>query len=290
MAVMNVYDSFLDWPKGTDIKAIRIYQTYPMSVPSFGHPHETGKRIRQARDSVNLARRIVGTVPVESDGSAHFTVPALRELYFQALDKDGLAIQSMRSGTWVQPGERLVCQGCHEPKNSAIAQPKKLPMALKRPPSVPKPDVDGTSPFSYPRLVQPVLDKKCVSCHEKGVNGKKGPPLGREIVTLPLEGPQPKLFFKGSRTKVYRSYASLIDEYAFTSYGNSYRTIPGKFGALASKLYEILSKDHHGLKLTREEMYRITVWLDSASNFYGVYSREGGEVQLNGGIAYPTLE
>jgi hypothetical protein len=278
---MNVYESLLDWPEGTDIKALRIYQIYPMPMPSRGHPHETGKRIRQAGDSVNLARRVIGTVPVESDGSAYFTVPALKELYFQALDKNGMAIQSMRSATWVQPGERLVCQGCHEPKNRAIAQPKKVAIALKRPPSVPKPDVDGTSPFSYPRLVQPVLDKKCVSCHEKGVKGKKGPPLDREIVTLRL---------RRSPTKVYRSYASLIEKYAFIDYTNHYRTIPGIFGARASRLYEILSKDHHGLKLTSEEMYRITVWLDSMSNFYGVYSKEGGEAQLRGEVVYPTLE
>ena len=280
MAVMNVYDSLKPWPENTEIKALRIYQTYPMAVPSGGPPHETGRRVAEASDSVNLARRIIGTVPVEKDGSAHFTVPALRELYFQALDKDGLAVQSMRSATWVQPGETLVCQGCHEPKHTAIAPPKTFATALKRKPSIPKPDVDGTNPFSYPRLVQPVLDKKCVACHEKGVNGKKGPPLDHTIV-------------KDKRlknTQVYRSYQSLIHNYAFLSYGDGYRTTPGKFGAKASKLYEILIKGHHGVKLTEEEMHRITVWLDSTSNFYGVYSKERGEAQLRGEEVWPTLE
>jgi hypothetical protein len=280
MAVMNVYDSLMAWPEGTEIKALRIYQTYPAAVPSGRPPHETGRRIKEAHDSVNLARRIIGTVPVEEDGSAHFIVPAMRELYFQALDKNGLAVQSMRSATWVQPGETLLCQGCHEPKHKAIAPPKKVALTLRRPPSVPKPDVDGTNPFSYPRLVQPVLDRKCVSCHEQEVDGKKPIPLDRSIVTARLPRP----------TKVFRSYDSLIHNYAFWSYGDHYRTIPGKFGARASKLYEILKNGHYDVELTDEEMHRITVWLDSLSNFYGVYEKEGGEAQLRGEVVYPTLE
>ena len=275
MAVMNVYDSLLPWPEGTEIKALRIYQTFPCSVPSGRPPHETGRRIAEAGDSVNLARRVLGTVPVEKDGSAYFSVPALKELYFQALDEKGLAVQSMRSATWVQPGENLTCQGCHEPRSRAPLARKDLPLALRRDPSTPKPDVDGTDPFSYPRLVQPVLDKHCVDCHQRE---KAAPPLDREIVKWGRGG-----------TRVYRSYENLID-HAFWRYGDHYRTIPGKFGAKASKLYPLLTEGHYDVKLSEEEMHRITVWLDSVSNFYGVYEKEGGEAQLRGEVAHPTLE
>ena len=205
----------------------------------------------------------------------------MKEVYFQALDENGCAVQSMRSATWVQPGEQLTCIGCHEPKNRAPSRTLN-PMAVKalqRPPSIPEPDVDGTNPFSYPRLVQPVLDKHCVSCHEKKKE-KGAPPLDREVVTIKIRRP----------TKVYRSYDSLIHKYAFWNYGDTYRTTPGKFGALASKLYPMLRDGHHGVKLTDAEMHRIIVWLDSVSNFYGVYEKEGGEIQLAGGIAHPTLE
>jgi len=275
MAVMNVYDSLLPWPEGTNIKALRIYQTFPCSVPSGRPPHETGRRIAEASDSVNLARRILGTVPVEPDGSAYFKVPALKEVYFQALDEQGLAVQSMRSATWVQPGESLTCQGCHEPQSRAPLSRNNPPLALQRAPSTPKPDVDGTDPFSYPRLVQPVLDKHCVDCHQRE---KDAPPLDREIVQWGRRG-----------TRVYRSYQNLID-HAFWRYGDHYRTIPGKFGAKASKLYPLLVEGHYDVKLTAEEMHRITVWLDSVSNFYGVYEKEGGEAQLRGEVAHPTLE
>jgi len=280
MAVMDVYDSLKPWPEGTKIKALRIYQIFSMSCPSGRPPHETGRRINSAGDSVNLARRVIGTVPVENDGSAYLKIPALKEVYFQALDENGCAVQSMRSATWVQPGEKLSCIGCHEPKNQAPSQSKtSVVKALQREPSIPKPDVDGTNPFSYPRLVQPVLDKNCVACHVKNKD-KGAPALDREIVKINIRRP----------TKVYRSYDSLIHKYAFWNYGDRYRTTPGKFGALASKLYPMLKKGHHDLKLSDEDMHRIIVWLDSVSNFYGVYEKEGGETQLAGGIAQPTLE
>jgi len=109
LLVMDVYDSLKPWPKDADIKAIRVYQVLPMSVPSGNgfHAHETGKRIAEAPVSVVAARRVLGTAPVESDGSAYFKVPANREVFFQALDSRGLAVQSMRSGTYLRNGEKL---------------------------------------------------------------------------------------------------------------------------------------------------------------------------------------
>ena len=51
--------------------------------------------------------------------SARFLVPALKPLLFQALDQDGFAYQTMRSTTYVQPGERIACVGCHEHQMTA---------------------------------------------------------------------------------------------------------------------------------------------------------------------------
>ncbi|MHC4636380.1 MAG: HzsA-related protein [Planctomycetota bacterium] len=275
LALVNVYDTLTPWAEEIRIKALRIYQIIPMSVPSGAPPHEMSLREPTAGDSVVLARYVLGTVPVEKDGSAHFTVPARKELFFQALDEKGLAVQSMRSATYVQPGERLVCQGCHEPRHRAPQSLERIPLAMRREPSKLKPDVDGTNPFSYPRLVQPVLDKNCVKCHAE--HPEKAPRLDRELIV------------KG-RQRWYASYHSLAPKYAFWSYGHRHRTIPGKFGANASKLYQMLKKGHHDVKLSDEEMHRITVWLDSCSIFYGVYEKEGGIAQLEGKVVFPTLE
>jgi hydrazine synthase alpha subunit-like protein/F5/8 type C domain-containing protein len=274
MALINVYDGTKPWPADTRIKSLRVYQILPMSVPSGAPPHEVGLRLPTGRDSVILARNVLGTVPIETDGSAYFTVPAGKELFFQALNEDGLAVQSMRSATYVQPGERLTCQGCHEPRHRAPKSPAQTSIALQRSPSKLKPDVEGTNPFSYPRLVQPVLDKHCVACHQE--NADKAPRLDSEVVV------------KG-RQKWYASYFSLAPKYGFWQYGDRHRTTPGKFGARASKLHAMLAKGHHDVKLSQEEMHRIDVWLDSCSVFYGVYEKEGGEAQLRGEVVKATL-
>ncbi len=272
LSVINVYESIKPWPAGTKIKEIRVLQVLPMSVPSGGPPHDTGLRIALAGDSVVPVRHVLGTAPVEEDGSAQFVVPANREMFFQALDENGLAVQSMRSATYLREGEKLVCAGCHEPKHVAPPSVKTTPLALRREPSRLKPDVDGSNPFSYPRLVQPVLDKHCVDCH--ATHKDKPMSLARE----PIVG------------NWYTSYNNLVRNYGFYDYGDNLRTTPGRFGAKASKLYEVLQKGHYDVKLSAEEMHRITLWLDCSSMFYGVYEREGGQAQLRGEVARPTLE
>ena len=282
VSIANVYESQQAWPEGTKIKALRVYQVLPMSVPSGAPPHETGLRIPQSLDSVNIARAVLGTVPVEADGSAHFTVPARRELFFQALDENGLAVTSMRSATQLQPGETLTCQGCHEPRPNAPRAQTTASLALRRAPSSLQPDVDGTNPFSYPRLVQPVLERNCVACHAKSPD--KAPRLDAE--------PLPH-----GRSRYFASYLSLAPKFGFYNYGGRdwadakwYRTTPGQFGAHASKLYALLQAGHHDVKLSPEDLHCLTVWLDSCSLFYGVYEKEGGEAQLRGEVARPTLQ
>ena len=150
---------------------------------------------------------------------------------------------------------------------------------MRRAPSEIKPDVDGTNPFSYPRLVQPVLDKYCLECHKK--NETKAPRLDSAVI------PGPSQY---GHTTYYASYVSLAPKYGFYDYHDNYRTIPGAFGARAAPLYAMLMKGHHDLKLPPEDLRRITLWLDSCSLFYGVYEKEGQELQRQGKMAKPTLE
>jgi hypothetical protein len=296
VGVANVYNTRKPFPKGTKITALRVFQVFPLSVASARITHATGYQIPQATDSINLTRAVLGTVPVEADGSVHFTIPAGKEVYFQVLDEKGLAVTSMRSGTHFQAGERTVCQGCHEPKYGVATSPsRKVTMAMKRAPSKLKADVDGTSPFSYPRLVQPVLDKHCVKCHEKNKDNKdlkvRPPSLSSKIARTTRGS------YMNPNTTYFVSYINLVPKYGYHNYGAKswsdpkwYRSTPGEFGARASKLYQMLSKGHKKVKLSPEEMHRITVWLDACSPFYGVYEKEGGEAQLRGEIAKPTLE
>jgi hypothetical protein len=298
VTVADVYKSQLPWPDGTRISALRVWQIFPLSVASAEVPHNIGVQLPEGFDSVNLARAVLGTVPVERDGSAHFKAPAGVELFFQALDADGCAVQSMRSATAFVPGEQASCLGCHEPKTGAPERPPAAtPLAMKRAPSNLTPGPEGANPFSYPRLVQPVLDARCVSCHAEKIKaarpGQNTPPrLDREIVDVPVKG------WMNKNTRYFISYVNLAAPYGFSTYGSNrdwnspkfYRTTPGAFGARASKLYALLQGGHHGVKLSGEETCRIVTWLDSVCQFYGVYEKEGGEIQLAGGLAQPTLQ
>jgi len=283
---LNVYNSLKPWPGGTRIEKLRVIQLFPKATYEMDNPN-----IGIAQES--LARGVLGTVPVEEDGSVCFTAPARKALYFQALDENGLAVQSMMSSTYVHPGERLTCQGCHEPRQGAPAQPAGTPLALQRPPSRLEPDVQGTYPLSFPRLVQPVLDKNCVACHREDETGKApdltGAPVETQFSNRSSHVPRRSRSF---RSRWSRSFLSLKG-YAYGSSGKPpdrqpVRTTPGKFGAQASKLYQMLNKGHNDLKLSDEDMHRIAVWLDCNSNFYGAY--HDTERQLQGELVPPVLE
>jgi hypothetical protein len=216
---------------------------------------------------------------VEADGSAYFRLPAGKPVYFQALDERGMAVQSMRSLTYVQPGQRLSCQGCHDHRQQAPIPPREVPLALRRPPSAIQSEADGSNPVLYPRLVQPVLDRSCVPCHRKD---PKAPDLGGEIAG---KGPWSKSYqvlapkgfwFQGGNGGVRSGV-----------HGGS-RTIPGRFGARASDLYRMLAAGHHDVKLAPEDLRRITLWIDANTNFFGAYLET--DKQARGEVVMPTVE
>jgi hypothetical protein len=276
VTVMNVYEGEFPLPKTSKITELRIVNIFPKATPSSNKPN-----IGYANQS--LARGVLGTVPVEADGSAHFKVPTGIDIYFQALDEDGMVVQTMRSGTYVHPGETLACIGCHEHKRTTPSTiGSKPPTALRRAPSDIKPGVDGSYPLSYARLVQPVLNAKCVGCHDKSSKeGKKAPNL---------HGDQ---FGKNGWSKSFEvlhgmGWGKHGGNGSIRRNGLSY-SIPNKVCARVSKLYAHLTKEDSNcdIKLTREEILRITMWIDCNSNFYGAYLEESK--QAKGEVVIPTL-
>jgi hypothetical protein len=269
VGVINVYDGLLPWPEDTRITSLRIVQVLPKTTPHADNP-------RVGYGHQKNARKVLGTVPVEADGSAWFEMPVDVPVFFQALDEDGLAVQSMRSDTYVHPGETLVCQGCHDSRTATTPPVVTQTIAMARAPSKIEPDVEGSNPFGFPRLVQPVLDRNCVPCHTKNKD-KKAPDLTRGD-------------FHKNRSHWYTSYMNLqkhafyFDNAVFTTP----RTVPGKFGARASRLYQMLAKGHHDLKLSKEDLHRITLWLDCNSDFFGAYKNT--LAQAEGKVIIPELE
>lgn len=270
LAVMNMYDSAIPWPKDTVIAALRIIQLYPKTTPAQDEP-----KIGTGHQS--LARGVVGTAPVEKDGSVYCEVPVGVPIYFQALDAKGRAIQSMCSDTYVHPGETLTCAGCHEDKrrtgSGLFAQP---PLAMRRPPSRLLPDVDGSNPVSFPRLVQPVLDRYCASCHDQEKDAPK------------LSG---TTFGDWGWSESYHALSRFVwarqgGNGSLKTEGRSY-SVPGEVGARVSSLLRLLEAGHYGVELPPEALYRITLWMDCNSVFYGAYDRL--EEQARGMRVAPSL-
>ena len=112
-----------------------------------------------------VLKRVVGTVPVDESGSVAFEAPAGVPLQFQALDQNGMAVMTMRSSAYLQPGEQAGCVGCHEPRTSSPLIQRSPPagqVVLKlEPPAGPQ----YPGGLSFAKTVQPVLDRYCIDCH-----------------------------------------------------------------------------------------------------------------------------
>ena len=203
-------------------------------------------------------KQILGTVPVAEDGSAYFAVPSDTFVYFQLLDEKGMMIQSMRSGTIVQSGERQGCVGCHEPRTSAApVAPGGSMMAVRQQPHTLEGWYGPARDFNYLREVQPVFNKYCVQCHDYGK--KAG-----EILNL-----------AGDRDLVFNtSYNELWRKKYIASIGAGPAQIQqaSSWGSRASKLIEVISKPHHDVAMDKESLDRIITWIDINAPYYPKYS------------------
>ena len=200
-------------------------------------------------------KRILGSVAVEADGSAYFTVPAEAFVYFQLLDANGMMIQSMRSGTLVQPGERTGCVGCHD--NRLAAPPHRPSMALAKPPRRLEPWHGRPRLFGFMAEVQPVLNKHCLKCHDYGGKGAKKLLLAPDR-TIGFNAAYTELWRKGYVRCVGAGPAQIQPAYSW--------------GSHASKLVAVLRGGHNNVSLSAEEMDRILTWVDLNAPYYAHYA------------------
>ena len=256
-------DYGMKMPAGTKIKWLRVIQIIPqlkavMNNPKIGHASES------------LARMPLGIVPVEQDGSVKFKAPTGKEIYFQILDERGLAVRSMRSGTYLHAGEKLICGGCHESQSTSSRAMAAAPLAFRKEHSLIKTEVaSGAVPSNWHTLAKPVLQAKCAGCH---IKENKGPDMS------------------------YDSLEEYVFHYPFRNKGfvngevvaSGSRSVPGKFGAMASPLLKYLHKSHYGVSLTADEFRRITLWMDCNGNELGAFTQI--DEQRRGAIVWPELD
>ncbi|MHC4559622.1 MAG: HzsA-related protein, partial [Planctomycetota bacterium] len=245
--VQNVYQGLEGIERGS-VKHLRI-----IGVPPKTQPHMNSPSLGVSQE--DPGKFVLGTVPVEQDGSAYFYVPSGVSVFFQALDHKGLAIQTMRSLTYVQPGQINSCIGCHESRELTPAV-NSQPLAARREPSKITPGPDGSWPLRFDRLVQPVLDKLCISCHS------------------PNSGNEKAARFTLVRENSYQNLISFADKDLEKLAFEKDMSMVGHCPARKSKLLAMLTEQggHEGVSLDSDSYNRLITWMDVYAQKLGSFS------------------
>jgi hypothetical protein len=245
--VQDVYEGLSGVPRGS-VKQLRV-----IGVPPKTQPHMNTPTIGVSKE--DPGKFVLGLAPVEADGSAHFRVPSGVPVFFQALDADGMAVQTMRSLTYVQPNQTLACIGCHESREAApvIRRP---PLAALREPSRLRPDAPGSWPLKFDELVQPVLDKQCVSCHSPQSKDAKA----ARFDLSPAKAYDALLNYGG------KDLERLVFERD--------RSFVGDCPSRKSKLMALLRAEggHEGVALDADGLRRLCVWMDTYAQRQGHFN------------------
>ena len=245
--LLDVYDGLPGVPRGT-VQRLRIIAVPAKTQPQMNRPSIGGTR-------EDPGKCVLGTAPVEPDGSAQFKMPGGVNVFFQALDAQGMAVQTMRTLAYAQPGQRLGCIGCHEPRSEAA--PNVLAAALRREPSPLTPGPHGSWPLRYDRLVQPVLDRHCVKCHS---------PKGKPEVCKKLN-----LTAAASYDALYKYGKPCLFEVIRQPYSRGH-SVPGKGAAATSVLLAHLRKGHQKVQLSADDLDRLVTWMDCYGQRQGHFS------------------
>jgi hypothetical protein len=225
------------------IKWLRIIQFLPKTTPGKNNP-------KVGAQSMATCRMSLGIVPVEADGSVYCDAPVNVPIYFQALDENQMALQSMKAVTYVHAGEQLSCVGCHESKWKAIPPLKSTPVAFTRGPSqlqeeFPGHHTDpakGAIPFNYHLLAKPALQ-------QAGYGGE------------------------------YKSYWSP---------GGGSRSIPGYVGTHQSTIGDDLVQKYTSGSINKEDFHRIVMWIDLNCNELGWH--HDVDAQRAGQVVWPEID
>ncbi len=222
--------------------------------------------------------RVLGTVPVEPDGSALFRVPANTPISIQPLDESGKTMQLMRSWFVGMPGEMVSCVGCHERSRDAASLSNAL--ALRREPSEIKPWRGPTRGFAFSREVQPVLDRYCAGCHSPEAGPRFRPEAMPDLRGVAVKGWASMIPGNGGGDSGHFSvaYAELVRYVRRPGIESGMHMLnPMEFQADTTELVQMLAKGHHGVKLDEEAWDRLVTWIDLNAPYHGTWAEAVGK-------------
>lgn len=255
-------------PRGT-VRQLRLF-TYHFAYHGVG-----GQINRVGLDGPWDIKRVMGTVPVEPDGSAYFRVPANTPISVQPLDEQGQALQLMRSWMTAMPGETLSCVGCHEKQNTA---PPAIPtLAARRTPSEISPWHGPERGFSFRREVQPVLDRHCVACHD---GSQPDRPDFRDLPDVHTAAGD-AAYNNGSQFPP--SYLALRRYVRGPSMESDMHLLtPLDYHAGTTELVRHLRAGHQNLALDTESWDRLITWIDLNTPAHGTWGEIVGADKVAG--------
>jgi hypothetical protein len=244
--LLDVYAGLPGVERG-EIKQLRV-----VAVPPKVQPHMNQPVLGVSAE--DPGKFVLGTVPVEPDGSAYFRVPSGVPVLFQALDQQGMALQTMRSLTYLQPNQTLSCIGCHESRCTAPAVDT-VPLAAQRPPSRLRSGPNGSWPLRFDHLVQPVLDRQCVTCHR--------PDCDDQLAAR----------FDLTSTHAYENLLQFANGDLRNLALERDRSNVGECVAHNSKLLHLLTDGdgHYNVQLTVDDLDRLVTWMDTYAQRLGSF-------------------
>ena len=266
------------------IKSLRVVALYfrAANVGSNGNRGPASWSLVTTPISINNGtwdvKSVLGSAKVYPDGSAFFTVPARLPVYFQLLDEKNHVVQSMRSWSTLQPGEKFSCVGCHENKNETSLSAGTT-LAMKAGPKPLDPFYGPPVGFSYPKMIQPILDKHCIKCHkdrkQKGPSKTKTPAADPNNVFSLLGAPNPD---RAAKRRWSDSYLNLTrrgrpnEMVRWLNVQSIPPMLPPYFaGASKSRIFEQIAGSKCKVKLSREELDKIACWIDLLVPYCGDY-------------------
>jgi len=219
-------------------------------------------------------KRILGEARVYEDGSAMFKVPAHTPVYFQAIDKNGSMVQTMRSWSTLMPNESFGCVGCHEDKNSTPPS-SRTSMAMLAGPQELTPFHGQTRGFSFLKEIQPMLDAKCISCHDGKAdeNGKVAMDLtDRSFQDNASKRRWTQSYLNLTHSKAQSKILGNADHPAlnWVSAQSVPSMIPPYFRGSSQSTWFKRLREGHG-EMTRKELDLFAAWIDLGVPFCGDY-------------------
>ena len=267
--LQNVYQGLNSVRPGS-VKYLRVVEQVPRlwDVLDKAAPDDGGQWFahgRAERQHSHLGSSpYMALCPVCEDGSASFTVPANRNIFLQALDKDFMQVQTMRTFVNLKPGETRSCIGCHEDRRSAPTQQGVVFEALRRPP-VPADGPAGRHNGIHGHCITSAMCSRfsinnCVRCHNSASPGGK----------LDLSGTLTTFFNRSYEEFLAKGHVQGYNEWNADP-KDSTPMAPYSRGSHTSKLIRLLRDGHYDVKLSQPEFVRLVTWVDLNLPYYGSY-------------------